>query len=239
MNHPRFVLFTICIASIPALHAQEPSSVLPPAPRVETSVSLGAGAQLTTTRVSTDFQNIGVQSFDPSATVLGSIRQSISPWLGYSANFGYTRSTEQNRGIAAFYNLGSFAIPTNAYEASLAYLFQKRLSPKLTGFADIGGGILGFLPVHRGDTAANFVPGKQRFLVPSYQTRPLGVAAVGLDLRLTQRLDFRAEYRGLLFKFPDWSNGSVAKNLTETNQPTVSLVYRFSGKPARPRVGHP
>ena len=113
---------------------------------------------------------------------------------------------------------------TNAYEVSFAYLTQKRLTSKLTGFVDVGGGILGFLPIHRGDTAASFVPGKQQFLVPSYQTRPVGVAAVGIDLRLTQRLALRAEYRGLLFKFPDWSNGSVAKNITETSQPTLTRL---------------
>ena len=202
---------------------------------VETSVSLGAGAQLTATRTGPYYLSApGSQGFDPSATVLGSVRQSVKPWLGYSANFGYTRTTQQNLGAAFFDSnafLGSrFAIPTNVYELSLAYLVQRHFAPNVTGFANLGGGVLGFLPVHRGATAINFVPGHYQTLVPSYLNRPLGVAAVGIDFRLSRRLALRAEYRGLLFKFPD-VYGEVARATTVSSQPTVSLVYRFGKHP--------
>jgi hypothetical protein len=83
--------------------------------------------------------------------------------------------------------------------------------------------MLGFLPVHREASFPNFS------IAPSYLTRPLGVAAVGFDFRLSQKLALRAEYRGLLYKFPD-NHGSYGRAVTETSQPTLSLVYRFGGR---------
>ena len=233
MNRFTLVCFSVCIAASAVANAQAQDAPPAPAvarPRIETSVSLGAGAQLTASRVSSTFGSVGAQSFDPSVTLLGSVRQSIRPWLGYSANFGYTRTTEENAGSAGLNGTTPFRIPTNVYEASLAYLVQKHISPRVTGFANLGAGFVGFLPVHRGATAANFVPGNNAFLVPSYLSHPLGVAGAGFDVRLSRSLALRAEYRGLLYKFPD-NHGTVGRAVTETSQPAVSVVYRFGGKP--------
>lgn len=234
MNRFGLVRFAFGIGSVFLTHAQvqaQDANTPMTAPRqhIETSMSLGTGAQLTASRVSPSFERVGAQSFDPSVTLLGSVRQSVRPWLGYSANFGYTRTTEENAGSAVLTGTAPFRIPTNVYEVSLAYLVQKHFTPRVTGFADLGAGFLSFLPVHRGATAANFVPGNNSSLVPSYLNHPLGVAAVGLDLHLSRSLALRAEYRGLLYKFPD-NHGTVARATTETSQPTVSVVYQFGTK---------
>lgn len=195
--------------------------------QVETTVSLGVAAQLSATRAATTLGGVYSQGYDPTPAVLGTVRQSFLPWLGYTANFGYTRTTQENRGpFNSYGQIDNFSIQENVYETSLAYMVQKHVSPRLTGFADLGGGVLAFLPVHRGDTAKNFVPSQNPSLVPSVQLRPLGVAGVGVDVRLGRHLGLRAEYRGLLYKYPDFQ-GRVGRALTETSEPTVSVVYRF------------
>jgi len=44
------------------------------------------------------------------------------------------------------------------------------------------------------------------------------------DLHLSRRFDLRAEYRGLLYKNPDFQTGGdpYSKQLTLTNEPTLS-----------------
>lgn len=198
--------------------------------RVETSVSLGVAAQLTTTRVAIlPFGSSSTQALDPSLALLGTIRQSVTPWFGYTASFGYARTTEVNTGVLGYNASPYFAIPSNVYETSLSYHLQNHLSPRLTGFVDLGAGAMTFLPIHRGADARNFVPHANSALVPSVTFRPLGIASAGIDYRFTPHLALRAEYRGLLYKYPDFG-GSVGRAITLSSQPTVSLVYRFSHK---------
>jgi len=200
-------------------------SPTPPTDHTETTLSLGTSAQLTTTRVQiTQYLTstaVNTQSLDPSVSVLGNIRQSFKPWLGYAANFGYTRSTEANFGPTVVQNPSHYlAIPNNIYETSLAWHLQNHITSRLTGFADAGAGALTFLPVHHA-YANNFAP--------SVTFRPLGLATVGADYRFTPHLGLRAEYRGLIYKYPDFG-GIVGRSVTLTSEPTISLVYQLGRK---------
>ena len=235
MNRTKCGSLIASVLFLPLAQAQDAPKPATPAARVETSVSLGVGAQLTATRVFFGqpfpaVSTLGAQSFDPSATVLGSLRQSFHPWLGYSVNLGYTRTTQEDTGAASFSNGTRLAIPSNVYEVSVAYLAEKHFTPRLTGFASVGGGVLAFLPVQSGPLVATPVPASIQGEARSYQSRPLGVGGAGFDFALGGRLALRAEYRGLLYKFPD-HDGTVSRQLTVTSQPTVSLVYRFGAKP--------
>ena len=237
-----FMLLLVTVFSAPVFStsdAQAQEQLLPQAPQstivaaptigpakrhpIETSVSLGVAAQLTATRVTPLDQPLGSQSFDPSVSVLGSVRQSFRPWLGYSANFGYTRTTEENGRLSD--SAPRFAVPSNVYELSIAYMIQKHITPRLTGFADLGGGVLTFLPIQRGSTASASVPTLISF-GPSVLFRQLGVAGVGVDYHFNSRLALRAEYRGLLYKFPDYS-GLAGRQITVSSQPTLSMTYTF------------
>jgi hypothetical protein len=55
-----------------------------------------------------------------------------------------------------------------------------------------------------------------------------------MNCKLSKQWGIRAEYRGLFYKNPDWNmnNGPVttSKLYTVTNEPTLSIVYRFGGK---------
>lgn len=221
-----------CSAGTAAQH--NPSAPPPPArpacaakPRIETSISLGAFSQLSATRIVNSTPDFATESMSPSAGVLGTVRQSFKPLLGYSVNMGYTRASEHVTDNAGFNSSGTysnFAIPANMYELSLSYLAQKHLNSKLTGFADIGAGMLAFLPVHRGADAINYVP--FRSLVPPVSFRPLGVGGVGIDYRLNPHFSLRAEYRGQLYKYADYGVG-LHNYITVTSEPTISLVYNF------------
>ena len=60
------------------------------------------------------------------------------------------------------------------------------------------------------------------------------IFGAGVDYRLSDHLGLRAEYRGLFYKNPDFaaviSLVPVSKQFTVTNEPTVSLTYRFGSR---------
>jgi hypothetical protein len=194
----------------------------------ETSISLGAFPQLTATRIVTSPNAFTTESLSPSAGVLGTVRQSFSPWLGYSVNMGYTRATEHatdNAGFPLSNNSSNLTLPANVYELSLSYLAEKHLTSRLSTFADVGAGMLAFLPEHRGSPATDLA--LYGVFSPPVNYRPLGVAAFGIDYCLTPSLSLRAEYRGQLYKFADYGN-ALPRYLTLTSEPTLSLVYNFT-----------
>ena len=196
--------------------------------RPETSISLGAFAQLTATRISNSPYYFNTESMSPSVGVLGTFRQSFSPWLGYSVNMGYTRATERatdNLDPSISSALDNLTLPSNVYELSLSYVAEKHLTPRLSAFADIGAGMLAFLPEHRGDPAINLL--YFGVFSPPVNFRPLGVGGVGFDYALTHHLSLRAEYRGQLYKFADYGN-ALPRYLTVTSEPTLSVVYNFT-----------
>ena len=193
----------------------------------ETSVSLGAFAQLTATRIVDAPYNFTTASMSPSAGVLGTVRQSFSPWLGYSLNMGYTRATERatdNASLGPLYAVNNLSIPANIYELSLSYLAEKHVTPRLSGFVYVGAGMLAFLPEHREAPATNLL--YYGVFSPPVNFRPLGVGGVGFDYLFTHHLSLRVEYRGQLYKFADYGN-ALPRYLTVTSEPTVSLVYNF------------
>ena len=50
----------------------------------------------------------------------------------------------------------------------------------------------------------------------------------GVDFDLTRYVAFRAEYRGLVYKIPDFQiPGLASRCITHTAQPSIGLVWRF------------
>ncbi len=210
-------------ATAPAAPAPAPQTAV--GHHVETSVSLGGFAQFTATRLTTPANTFTTESIDPSAGILGTVRQSFKPWLGYSINMGYTRASEHysvNATGAGANNTNNAAILANMYEYSASYVAQKHITPRLSGFADIGGGMVVFHPTQSG-TGAVITP-------PFTDYRPEGVGGFGIDYNLGHHLGLRAEYRGQLYKFADYG-ARFARNYTVTSEPTISLTYTF-GKAA-------
>ena len=189
---------------------------------------VGATAQLTTTRTANQLDSQYIQGTTPSAGFLATFNQQIRPLVGYNINFGYTRLTEnyeRNNGTfnpttgvtSGIYSRGS--IPTNMFEISSAYVVKRhQLGSRFQPFADGGGGVLIFSP-----TTAPFQGN------PSY--RAAFLFGGGVDYKLSANLGLRAEYRGLLYKYPDFgavtSAVPVSKFFTVTSEPTISIHYSF------------
>jgi opacity protein-like surface antigen len=205
-------------------------------------ISIGAFEQLTLTRIPTtrDENEYGVittqktQGTSLSAGVLGTFHQQFKPWLGYNANLGYTRFTENYSSGSAFSSktprfpsesdLYQGSIGTNMYETTIAAVAQGPRNNRLSTFGQFGGGGLWFLP--------NTHPEAY-----SKQVRPAMLFGAGINYKLSDHLGIRAEYRGLFYKSPDFAVSlniaPVSKMFTVTSEPTVSVTYTFGNRKRR------
>lgn len=228
-------VFAQQVSSVAATHRKSKSKTV-------TDFSLGMFGQLTPVRTPTKiYSYLGgfavdqtTQGTSSSAGVLGSVRQSFRPWFGYSVNFGYSRFSEkysygnsspspsQPESTNSYFETGTIGV--SMYEFTGAYLFQGPKTRRFDTFLQLGGGALTFLPTK--DPSPYWVT-----------FRPVMVFGTGMNYKLSRHWALRAEYRALFYKNPDWSgirsadtNVPTVKLYTVTNEPTISLVYRFGGK---------
>jgi opacity protein-like surface antigen len=194
----------------------------------EFNVTLGVTAQLTATRTAEQLNSQNIVGTTPSAGFLATFQQQIRPLVGYDINFGYTRLTENyerntstlippSGATSGFFLRGS--IPANMFEISSAYTVKRRQNgSRYQPFAEAGGGVLIFSP-----TTAPFEGHS------SYRAALL--FGGGVDYRINANWGLRAEYRGLMYKNPDFaaviSTVPVSKFFTVTSEPTVSIRYHF------------
>jgi opacity protein-like surface antigen len=213
-------------------HANEGSANQPnkvkPINVSEFTFGVGVTAQLTATRTTQKLDSQNIVGTTPSAGFLASFQQQIHPLMGYNINFGYTKLTqnyEANQGllnpttgvITGGFSRGS--IPANVFEISSAYVVKRpQHGSRFQPFAELGGGVLIFSP-----TDAPFEGHS------SYRAALL--FGGGVDYRINAKFALRAEYRGLLYKNPDFAAVNslipVSKVFTVTSEPTISLRYHF------------
>ena len=231
----------VASASGQSLNAEEPQGSggqIPPRQRVfvydpmKMDFSVGIFGQLTATRTidsntsfpgGTLFQE-QTSGASPSAGVLGVFHQQFRGWIGYDVNVGYTSLAETHSegisetGVAAGSAYTKNSTRMNVYETTLGYVVKGPTSNhRIQTFAEGGAGALFFQPTS--------VQSKS-------DARLAFLFAVGADLRLTDHLGFRVEYRGLLAKTPNYigSDGgpvTAGRLFTVTSEPTVSLKYTF------------
>ena len=155
----------------------------------------------------------GVQdSPTDSLGVVASVRQSFHPWLGYEINYGYTRFSEH-------YSTTPFGVQNNVHEATGAYLLQGPTIPilGLQPFGAVGVGGLLFLPTTVGGQKYN-----QQWRVPL-------LYEVGVNYPIfTSHLGLRLQYRGLVYKTPDFNSAQLTTNTRrQTSEPSVGAYFRF------------
>jgi opacity protein-like surface antigen len=143
---------------------------------------------------------------------LVTVRQSFHFWLGYEGNYSYTRFTEK-------YSTIPFGVQNNVHEGSVAYLVQGPTIPilGLQPFATVGTGALIFMPTSVGG---------QKY---SRQTRVPLLYEVGVNHPiLTSHLGLRFQYRGLLYKTPDFNAPSLTTNTRrQTSELSLGAFLRF------------
>jgi opacity protein-like surface antigen len=155
----------------------------------------------------------GVQdSPTDSLGALATVRQSFHPWLGYEINYSYTRFSEH-------YSTTPFGVQNNVHEATGAYLVQGPTIPilGLQPFGAVGVGGLLFLPTTVGGQKYN-----QQWRVPL-------LYEVGVNYPLfTSHLGLRLQYRGLVYKTPDFNSAQLTTNTRrQTSEPSVGAYFRF------------
>lgn len=147
-------------------------------------------------------------------------RYHLNSWFALQGDYGYTRDTQK------FFDpfFGETDIQANIHqltgEAVITAPASSRVRPY--GLAGIGG--LFFRPT---DSPSNNFIGIGNGS-GNNQTKPAFVYGGGVDFDLSKYLALRAEYRGLVYKIPDFQiPGLASDNFTHLAQPSVGLVWRF------------
>jgi outer membrane immunogenic protein len=137
----------------------------------------------------------------------------FSRWFGAEANYGYTRNTQN------FITLGGpSSVQADFHEVTGALVAHipvnvRSVRPYVLG----GGGALVFDP-----TDKFVVTGADR------QTRGTFVYGGGANFDITNSFGVRAEYRGLVYKIPDFGlNQLNLDKFTHLAQPSVGFFIRF------------
>jgi len=136
----------------------------------------------------------------------------LNSWAGVEGNYGYTRNTQNFSGAS------SAALQANVHEVTGS--FVAHLPSRVHGvrpYALAGGGALVFDP-----TTKYFVSGSQS------QTRGAFVYGAGVNFDLVRNFGIRAEYRGLVYKAPDFTVGNLnLDKFTHLAQPSVGFFFKL------------
>jgi outer membrane immunogenic protein len=110
-------------------------------------------------------------------------------------------------------------VQSNAHELTAAYV-ARLPHGKLTPFVIVGGGALIFNPTD------NFVLTSGGS--PATQARAAFLYGGGADYNFTRKFAFRVQYRGLLFRSPDFKTIDLDKSeYSHLSEPSVGLVFHF------------
>jgi opacity protein-like surface antigen len=134
-----------------------------------------------------------------------------------AANFSATHD-------AQIFTLGAhdFRIQSSVREYSLAYVFNPVQVGKFEPFVLAGAGGLNFTP---GNTYIDTFPAP---IAAVKQNQLVFVYGAGVDYRVVPRLAVRLQYRGLVYKVPDFKNPNLFTGaLGQMAEPSVGLVFRF------------
>jgi len=195
-------------------HAQD-TQTMQTAPQTKEKFDAGVGGFYQVTNASNG--NFIREDTTESGGGLVSFRQPYRPWLGYEANFGYTKFYEA-------YNKGVVKVENNVTDVSFSYLLQSPVIYGFQPFLTLGGGVIVFSPISGTLTNINQpTPTK----LPS-QLLPEFTYGLGINYPLFARFGVRGGLRGLKYKTPDFHQLSLdTHTLRTTLEPTLSVYYRF------------
>lgn len=160
--------------------------------------------------------NTIVQKATSAGGFLGSFRYGFSRHSALELNYGYSRNS-QYYGDPLF---GTFAgQQANVHEFTGAYVLNFNRDQRLDPFVLAGGGALLFSPVNNSN---NFVFGSDS------QVKGTFLYGAGVNYRLFGGVGLRLQYRGLVYKAPDFGLGVLSTgSWTHTAEPSVGLMFRF------------
>jgi outer membrane immunogenic protein len=140
-------------------------------------------------------------------------RYNFNRWLAAEANYGYDRNTE------TYFGSGLGRVQSNVHQATGAAVVKLPSFARLQPYALAGGGALVFDPT--GNAGGSFTGA-------TWQARGAFVYGAGADYAFTRHISLRAEYRGYVYKAPDFNVTSLnTDSWTHTAQPSAGIVFRF------------
>ncbi|HET8668810.1 MAG TPA: outer membrane beta-barrel protein [Terriglobales bacterium] len=147
-----------------------------------------------------------------SAGFLATYRFNLNRHSGIDLNYGYTRNTQN-------YNVSdtSGSLQAGVHETTAAYVFKIPFG-KVTPFLMAGSGALIFNPTAN----VNNISGADT------QARAAFLYGGGFDYNVVKNVGLRVQYRGLLYKAPDFGLPDLSTDsITHRAEPTVGIVFHF------------
>ncbi|HWR16073.1 MAG TPA: porin family protein [Terriglobales bacterium] len=144
-----------------------------------------------------------------SGGFLAGYRFNINQWLGVEGDYDYFSNSQKY-----INSTGTALVRTNVHAATGAAVVKIPTSSSLTPYFLAGGGAIIFDP-------------RDTNLVET-QSRGTFVYGGGVDLALTKRFTVRGQYRGFLYKTPDFEVSDFRTDkFTHTAVPSAGLVFTF------------
>lgn len=161
-----------------------------------------------------DSDNRGInQEATKSGGLLVGYSYQFHRWAGVEANYGYTRNTQKYSGATAPRDIRS-----DIHQITGAFVLHPPVeTPIVKPYALAGTGALIFDPRDEvGITAAD------------QQSRPAFLYGGGLNFDIARNFGIRAEYRGFVYKAPDFKIGTLdTDKITHLAQPSIGIFFRF------------
>ncbi len=179
------------------------------AQEVRSEISIQGTGFFTSSR---DHAGFGYEATDSAGVLLG-YRHNVKRWLAAEANYGWTQNSQ-----LYFANSGSARVQANVHQLTGSAVFKTPTIFNVQLFALAGGGALVFDPT---DARSNFI-GATR------ETTGTFLYGVGGDYNLSRHFAIRAEYRGFIYKAPNFNLSSLnSDSWTHTAQPSAGIVFKF------------
>jgi outer membrane immunogenic protein len=155
-----------------------------------------------------------------SGGFLAGYRYHLNSWFAVQGDYGYTRNTQK------YFDpiFGFTAIQANVQQLTGEAVITAPTSSRVRPYALAGVGGLFFRPTNSLNNSFVGVGNN----TGNNQAKAAFVYGGGVDFDLTRYVAFRAEYRGLVYKIPDFQIPGLASDaFTHTAQPSIGLVWRF------------
>ena len=187
-------------------------------------LALGASAQETRSDISvqgtgfftkdTSGDGISRTTSDTGGFQVG-YRYHINRWFSAEGDYGFGRNTQNYFG-----SFGESRVRSDVHAVTGDLVVNLPLPiRRVKTYALAGGGGLIFDPT--GNTSGS-VPGASR------QAKGAFLYGAGADYALTHHFSLRAEYRGFVYKNPDFGLATLkTDSWTHTAQPSAGIVFRF------------
>lgn len=155
-----------------------------------------------------------------SGGLLLGYRYHFKPWFAVQGDYGYTRDTQK------YFDpiFGETDIQANLHQLTGEAVITAPSRSRVRPYALAGIGALFFRPTNSLNNSFFGVSNNSG----NNQTKAAFVYGGGVDFDLTHYVALRAEYRGYVYKIPDFQiPGLAPDNFTHLAQPSVGLVWRF------------